>query len=115
MDPELTDHQALVSTPVGVSQYSIRKYAAMFGTINDVGPSTGRPNANPNMYLVQYQHRESAAITASMVFDTASGEISFTTLPCGPMQDILRQQTLSTVGEEVATDDDTWRLHAGIP
>ena len=41
VDPELTNHQALVSAPVGVSQYSIRKYAAMFGTVNDVGPLGG--------------------------------------------------------------------------
>ena len=85
MDPELTDNQALVSAPVGVSQYSVRKYAAVFGTVNDVCPWAGRPRANQSMYLVQYQHRESAAISAGMVFDTASGEISFTTLPCDCM------------------------------
>ena len=63
---------------------------------------------------MQYQHRESAAISAGMVFDTASGEISFTTLPCDTMQEVLRQQTLGMVGEEAATDDDTWRLHDGL-
>ena len=114
VDPELTDHQALVSASVGVSQYSIRKYTAMFGTVNDVGPWAGRPRADQSIYLVQYQHRESAAISAGMVFDTASGQISFTTLPCDFLQEVLRQQTLATVGDEAATDDDTWRLHAGL-
>ena len=108
MDPGLTDHQAVVSAPVGVSRYSICKYAAMFGTVIDVGPWTGQPRANQSTYLVQYQHRESTAISAGMIFDTASRGISFTTMPCDSMQEILRQQTLGTVGEEAATDDDMW-------
>ena len=117
MGPEFTDHQALVSATVGVYQHN----TAFANTLQCWAPSTtpgfgwtDRLCANQSMYIVQYQHRESAVISAGMGFDSASKGIFFTTLPCDPMQEMLRQLILSMVEAKVATGDDTWRLHAGF-
>ena len=71
------DGQALIIAPSGLSEATVRKYAALFGLFTTVSTRGASHILGRTEYVVTYGRKESAMISHGVTLDSTLGEVTF--------------------------------------
>lgn len=98
----------LLVAPTGTSEYTTRRYAALFGALSKIDTWHGHLWAGLASYVVTYHKEDSTVLARQKTFDTAGGDLVFSSGACSERLEELRLAYPQDMME--TQDKDAWRF-----
>ena len=106
---ELLEGEAQVLTTGEVSEYTLRRFATMFGAITKLEHYHRYNHHGLTRYKIMYRHKQSSVIYDGMEFETVAGTLEFKGVTD---EDVLEQLKTKHNYDMADEDEEGWRLIA---